>query len=119
MAALELSYHEEMDGMWYPNLTVVETEQPTLGKYGIMAMEYLKENHYPRYRLLVRLGRLHEKMKDVEEEANRMQEQLMEQYLKKHKPDNPHSTMEMWKIREQGIEMAEEIVINEIINRYH
>ena len=47
-----------------------------------------------------------------------MQESLVENYLKGHKPKDPNSTMEIWEIREQGQRMAEEIVLNEIVNCY-
>lgn len=119
MEALNLEYHEGLDGMLYPNIQMAEPSEITLGKYGIMAMEYLKENHYERYRTMVRFGILKEKMKEVEEEANRLQDRLMEDYLKKHKPQDTSSTMEMWKIREQGMRMAEEIVLHQIVYRYH
>ena len=55
----------------------------------------------------------------MEEEANRMMEQLQNQYLIKNKPQNPSSTMEMWKLREQAKMMAEEIVLAEIVLKYH
>ena len=54
----------------------------TLGKFGIMAADYLKENYYSRYRSLIRFGRLTEVLSKVEEEANRLLEQIMEKYLK-------------------------------------
>ena len=40
------------------------------------------------------------------------------QYLAKHKPQNPTSTMEMWKIREQAKMQAEEVVLNQIAVSY-
>lgn len=45
--------------------------------------------------------------------------QLEMQYLAKHKPQNPTSTMEMWKIREQAKMQAEEVVLNQIVMRFH
>ena len=41
-----------------------------LGKYGRMAMNYLKENEPARYKTLMRFGKMYEKMSAVEEEAN-------------------------------------------------
>ena len=97
-----------------------ETENLTqIGKYGLLAMNYLKENEETRYKSLLRFGRMTEKMKEVDEEANHMLDQLMTQYLKSHRPVNPSSTMEMWKLREQAKMMAEEIVLTEIVYRYH
>nr|WP_242875495.1 TnpV protein [Anaerobium acetethylicum] len=90
-----------------------------LGKYGRMAMKYLQENNLSRYKTLFRFGMLEEKMKEVEEEANQLLDQLMESYLQKHKPENPSSTMEMWKIREQAKMQAEEVVLHQVVMTFH
>lgn len=55
----------------------------------------------------------------VEDEANRMLEGLMEKYLEKHRPENPNSTMEMFRIRKQGMMEAEEIIRHDLINQFH
>ena len=81
--------------------------------------QYLKENERNRYNTLYRLGRLGEKMNEVDEEANNLLETLMRNYLKIHKPKEPSSTMEMWKIREQAKMMAEEVVLKQIVYRFH
>ena len=102
-------------------LDIIDVCLPTYlhAEYGMLAMEYLKENHKTRYQSLLRFGRLTEKLKEVEEEANQMLDHLMQSYLKNHPPKDRHSTMEMWKIRQQGMMMAEEIVMKEIVNQYH
>ena len=70
--ALAISYHEGEDGMLYPDIKAAgQTETGTLGKFGIMAREYLEENYPQRYRSLVRFGNLYTKMKEVEDEADR------------------------------------------------
>ena len=120
METLAISYHEGEDGMLYPDIKAAEqTETGTLGKFGIMAREYLKENYPQRYRSLVRFGNLYTKLKEVEEEANRMLDSLMEKYLEKHRPENPDSTMEMFHIRKQGMMEAEEIIRHDLINQFH
>ena len=116
---IELSYTMAEDGILYPNISFETENIAELGKYGLMVMDYLKDNYYERYRSLERIGRLVEVLKPVNEEAHQMVDWMMEKYLKNHKPNDPKSTMEMWKIREQGLMQAEEIVIDEIINRYH
>ena len=60
-----------------------------------------------------------EALKEVEEEANQLLDQLMESYLQKHKPENPSSTMEMWKIREQAKMQAEEVVLHQVVMTFH
>uniref|UniRef100_UPI002FE678F8 TnpV protein n=1 Tax=[Clostridium] fimetarium TaxID=99656 RepID=UPI002FE678F8 len=121
MAEVTLTY-KEVDGLLYPNLAVPveqEVSLTKLGKYGIMAMNYLKESEKIRYKSLYRFGKLAEKMKEVEEEANQLLDQLMEGYLEKHKPNDPNSTMEMWKIREQAKMEAEEIVLHQVVYKFH
>lgn len=48
-----------------------------------------------------------------------MLEGLMEKYLEKHRPENPNSTMEMFRIRKQGMMEAEEIIRHDLINQFH
>ena len=116
----EMSY-KEVDGILYPDLQMPDERESLtkLGKFGILAMNYLKENEKARYTSLLRFGRLAEKMLEVEEEANQMMEHLVKQYLETHRPKDSSSTMEMWKIRQQAQMMAEEIVLTEIIYKYH
>lgn len=42
---------------------------------------------------------------------------IMDQYMNNHKPDNPESTIEMWKLREQAKMQAEEVILHDIIFR--
>ena len=117
----EMTYHE-VDGLLYPNIEM-PTEQTeamkSLGKYGRMAMTYLEENEPQRYKTLIRFGKLADRMKEVEEEANSLYDQIEEQYLTKHKPQNLNSTMEMWKIREQARMQAEEVVLHQVVMKFH
>ena len=84
---LEEMTYKEVDGLLYPQIEMPdETEDLTkLGKYGRMAMNYLKENEPARYKTLMRFGKMYEKMSAVEEEANQLYDQLEMQYLAKHK----------------------------------
>lgn len=89
------------------------------GKYGDIWKNYLKENHPDRYCHLVRLGELQKQALEVNEEANEMLDIIMNQYLKSHKPVNPSSTMEQWKLREQAKQTAEEVVFHDIVYRFY
>ena len=109
--------YEEKDGLFYPNISM-ETEDANVGKYGLMWMEYMKENALDRYRSLLRFGRLKEKASEVNEEAYEMLESIENKYLEKSKPVNPSSTMEMWKLREQARMAAEEEVLSAIVYHY-
>ena len=115
------TYTEGEDGLLYPNLAVSEADVTNInefaGMHGDIWKRYLKENHPDRYRHLVRLGELQKQALEVNEEANEMLDTIMNQYLKSHKPSNPSSTMEQWKLREQAKQTAEEVVFHDIVYR--
>ncbi len=120
MENLQLEY-KEVNGLFYPQIELPmnqEDELAGLGKYGRMAMAYLKEHDSVRFKSLYRFGRLGRVLNEVETEANELFDQLMERYLQTHKPQNPSSTMEMWQLREQAKQYAEEIVLLQVIYRH-
>ena len=82
-------------------------------------MNYMKSNHAERYRHHIRMGTLNSKAFEVNEEVYEMLEDIVNQYLAKHKPQNSASTMEMWRLREQAKQMAEEVVLSDIVRQYH
>lgn len=123
----ELSLYEamggtytEVDGLFYPNIGMNNTDTKSymdfvvtsadIGKYGHLWISYMKENHPDRYRHHVRMGQILIKAKEVNEEAYEMLDIVVEKYLEKHKPENRYSTMEMWKLREQAKQLAEETI---------
>ena len=122
----ELSIYEamggtytEVDGVLYPNIVVSEEADVWIGKYGLLWIDYMKINHMDRYRHHIRMGTLNTKALEVNEEAYEMLEGIVNQYLVKHKPQNSASTMEMWRLREQAKQMAEEVVLSDIVRQYH
>lgn len=67
---LNLSYHEQ-DEMSLPNIQIsncAEDDRP-LGRYGRMALSYLRENHPERYMVLKMDGTLMETMHRIQREA--------------------------------------------------
>ena len=132
----ELSLYEamggtytEMDGIFYPNIGMDDTDTKSdmdsvvttadIGKYGHMWIFYMKENHTDRYRHHIRMGQLQMKAKEVNDEAYEMLDRIVEKYLAKHKPGDTHSTMEMWKLREQAKRLAEEVIYGVIVYKYY
>ena len=110
----------EKDGLLYPNLSMEqEPEQITVGKYGLLWTSYMKETYPDRYRHHIRMGQLYSKAAEVNEEAYEMLDSISEKYLKKHKPVNSNSMMEMWKLREQAKQIAEEEVYETVVYRFH
>lgn len=123
----ELSFFEQMggtyiekDGLFYPNLLAEqETEHIEVGKYGLLWISFMKENYPDRYRHHIRMGQLQSRAAKVNEEAYEILDSISEKYLKKHKPINPNSTMEMWRLREQAKQIAEEEVYETVVYRFH
>ena len=122
----ELSIYEamggtytEVNGVLYPNIKVSEEADVWVGKFGLLWMNYMKSNHAERYRHHIRMGTLNSKAFEVNEEAYEMLEGIVNQYLVKHKPQNSASTMEIWRLREQAKQMAEEVVLSDIVRQYH
>ena len=78
---LNLSYHEQ-DGMLLPNLQIsncVEDDCP-LGRYGRMALSYLRDNYPDRYMTLKMDGSFMETMHQVQREATEQVERLPNTY---------------------------------------
>lgn len=111
--------YTEVDGVLYPNIVVSEESDVLVGKYGLLWIDYMKSNHAERYRHHIRMGTLNIKAFEVNEEAYEMLEGIVSQYLAKHKLQNSASTMEMWRLREQAKQMAEEVVLNDIVRQYY
>ena len=109
----------EVNGIFYPNLVVKPEKNVVVGKYGTIWMSYMKEKYPMRYLELYLDGELRVKAVEVNEEAMEVLDTMEQDYLKKHKPKNPDSTMEMWRLREQVRVIAEEFILEDIVCRFH
>lgn len=111
--------YTEVNGVFYPDIAVSEESDVWVGKYGLLWIDYMKSNYSDRYKHHIRMGTLNAKAFEVNEEAYEMLEEIVNQYLAKHKPQNSASTMEMWRLREQAKQMAEDVVLRDIVCQYH
>ena len=107
------------DGMYYPNLMIEETDQRSIGKWGRMHREYLKEQHPRLYQRLILNGTMGRHLAYADGRATAMLESLITQMVKQEgvteqlKAEQP---ME-WVGRMNNIRSrAEEIVMEEVIN---
>lgn len=113
---IELSYTEK-DGILYPNLQVSNdsrADQP-LGRYGRMALEYLRENHPDRFTILKMDGSLMEIMHRVQEEATERIEALIQQMLKGDPLPETADTLERTRHYNSLKLQAEEIVLHDLV----
>ena len=111
--------YTEIDGIFYPNLVLKPEKNAFVGKYGTIWMRYVEEMYPMRYLYLCVDGELRVKAAEVNEEAMEVLETMIQAYLKKHKPKNPDSTMEMWRLREQARAIAEEFILEDVVYKFH
>lgn len=112
--------YTEIDGIFYPNVTLddeIAVQNSFCGKYGDMWKKHMHDNRNADYRHYLFTGKLNEKAMEINEQAYGMLDAIMNQYMNNHKPDNPDSTIEMWKLREQAKMQAEEVIFHDIIFR--
>ena len=107
------------DGIYYSNLVSTD-EEPHYGKYGMMRKTYLKEYRPAMYSLYMLEDRLVEHLNLVDDEAQERMEVLVHQMMERQgitEEMKARDQME-WVRAVNGIRnMAEEIVLNELIYR--
>ena len=113
------TYTLSEDEMYYPNLTIDDTDRRPIGRWGRMHKAYLEEAHPVLYERLILSGTLHRHLADANERAEAMMELLTEQMKKREgiteqlKAEQPIA----WVGRMNSIRnRAEEIIRSEIIN---
>ena len=107
------------DGMYYPNLMIEETDQRSIGKWGRMHRQCLKEQHPSLYQRLILNGTMGRHLAYADGRATAMLESLITQMVKQEgvteqlKAEQPM----VWVGRMNSIRSrAEEIVMEEVIN---
>ena len=111
--------YTEVDGIFYPNLVLKPEKNVMVGKYGTLWMRYMEEKYPMRYLELHMGGELRIKAAEINEEAIEVLDIMVQAYLKKHKPKDPDSTMEMWRLREQARAIAEEFILEDIVCKFY
>lgn len=115
---LNLSYHEQ-DGVLLPNICISnqpEGEQP-LGRYGRMALAYLRENHPERYTVLKMGGTLMKTMHRIQQDALQRMEHLTQQMLLDDPLPETEDILERVRHWNYLKSMAEEIVLQTTVFR--
>ena len=87
---MKKQFYDEKNGMSYtlhgdyylPDL-VLNEEEPTYGKYGMLRKQFLKEHRSARYQYLLLIGKLNEHLNQTDQEAREQVETLMEQMTEK------------------------------------
>ena len=72
-----------LHGDYYLPDLVLNEEEPTYGKYGMLRKQFLKEHRSARYQYLLLTGKLNEHLNQTDQEAREQVEMLMEQMAEK------------------------------------
>lgn len=87
---METHIYDEKNGLSYtlhgdyylPDL-VLNEEKTIYGKYGMLRKQFLKEHRLAKYQYLLLTGKLTEHLNQIDQEARKQVEILMEQMVKK------------------------------------
>ena len=106
------------DGIYYPNLSLPEEEEPRYGKYGRMRHTYLKEHHEGLYTGLLLTGKLNTHLNEVDDTAHQRMELLTRQMAEAQGINEKLKAQDQlkWVGAMNNIRnAAEEIVLSELI----
>ena len=122
---METHIYDEKNGLSYtlhgdyylPDL-VLNEEEPTYGKYGMLRKQFLKEYRSARYQYLLLIGKLTEHLNQIDQEARKQVEMLTEQMVKKQGVNDNLKRQDqmMWVRLMNNIKFsAEEIVLKNMV----
>jgi hypothetical protein len=110
----ELQDNKELQDLIHSLGTEDEQDQP-LGKYGRMAMKHLQETDPQRFSLLKMQGGLMTLMHKVDEEATEKVEAISQKLLEQDPMPKTDDILERTHHLNKHRDIAEEIVINEMV----
>ena len=106
------------DGLYYPDLTVPDTEEAHYGKYGMLRKQYLKNHHKAIYFTLLTSNELTRHLNEIDDEANEMFELLVKQIMERQGITEALKAQDQmaWVRAMNNIRNAvDEIILNELI----
>ena len=77
------SRHTGLAALPHRNIQLLNEEEPIYGKYGMLRKQFLKEHRSAKYQYLLLTGKLTEHLNQIDQEARKQVEILMEQMVKK------------------------------------
>lgn len=102
-----------------PNLTIKETNDKPLNKYGLLKLDYLKRNKKALYQQLLMTNELNNFLFSVGNEAQKMVDRLMEDYIKNNsrlsEKEKQNDGLSWVELMNNYKSCAEEIVLQELI----
>ena len=114
---MNITYREE-NGCFYPNLKLPKQTNYTIGKYGLLHLDFIKAHRKGRYTSLVSECRLNEYLHQIDLEAKEMLESIIPDLATQRGIDENLKAHDMlrWVAEMNNIKAsAEEIVLQEVI----
>ena len=101
-----------------PDLDLSDADQPPLGRYGRMRLNYLREHRPGLYTRLVLSGKLYEHLAEIDQTSRRQMEQIISQIAQTEGVDEKLKAKDQmaWVGRMNSIrQRVEEMVLEELI----
>ncbi|MBQ9750196.1 MAG: TnpV protein, partial [Clostridia bacterium] len=112
-----ITYREE-NGCFYPNLELPKQTNYTIGKYGLLHLDFIKAHRKGRYTSLVSECRLNEYLHKVDLETNELLESIITSLAVERGIDEDLKAHDIlcWVAEMNNIKAdAEEIVLREVV----
>ena len=103
---------------YYPMLRMVEQEEHSIGKYGLLHRDYIKQHKRGTYTTLLTEGRLNAHLHEIDAQANEMVEAIVANLARERGIDEELKTSNAlkWIAEMNNIKAsAEEIVLQEVV----
>ena len=103
---------------YYPMLRMVEQEEHSIGKYGLLHRDYIKQHKRGTYTTLLTEGRLNAHLHEINAQANEMVEAIVANLARERGIDEELKASDAikWVSEMNNIKVsAEEIVLREVI----
>ena len=114
---MKITYREE-NGCFYPNLEQPKQTNYTIGKYGLLHLDYIKEHRKGRYTTLLSECCLNEYLYKINTDANEMLESIIPHLAVSRGINEDLKARDMlrWVAEMNNIKAcAEEIVLREVV----
>ena len=114
---MKITYREE-NGCFYPNLELPKQTNYTIGKYGLLHLDFIKAHRKGRYTSLVSECRLNEYLHKINLESKEMLETIISHIAAEGGIDEKLKSRDMlrWVAEMNNIKAsAEEIVLREVV----
>ena len=105
---------------YYPMLRMVEQEEHSIGKYGLLHRDYIKQHRKGTYTTLLTEGKLNAHLHEIDVQANEMIEAIVASLAEERGIDEELKVSDAlkWVAEMNNIkESAEEIVLREVIHQ--